>query len=84
MSVKSQILSLLICKEWVDVSHFEILFPPGTEGHQSWPQRLRELREDGYQIDKRLKAGSQHTYEYRLHRAEKPPLTTEATGQMCF
>lgn len=55
MSVENQVLELLRSKEWVYVDDFEKLFPKGIEGHQSFMQRLRGLRELGYIIDKRKK-----------------------------
>lgn len=82
MSVKDQVLSLLQCKEWVSCAEMELLFPPGTEGHLSWSQRLRSLREDGLTIEKRLKAGSKHTWEYHLVKPQ--PQYQIQNGQLSF
>jgi hypothetical protein len=60
----------------------ELLFPPGTEGHLSWSQRLRSLREDGYTIEKRLKDGSKHTFEYHLQKQQ--PTYKEVNKQLAF
>ena len=65
-SVKDQVFSLMQQKEWVSVEDFEQIFPAKTEGHQSWPQRMRDLRIEGYRIIKRKKANCLHTWEYHL------------------
>lgn len=84
MSVKSEVLDLLQRKAWVSVSDFESIFPPGTEGHLSWGQRMRELRAEGMRIDKRLKVGSKHTFEYSLIKPEERKVFEERNGQMAF
>ena len=66
MSVKSQVLELMQHKEWVSIEDMEILFPKKVEGHQSWSQRMRSLREKGYKVIKRKKADCPHTWEYHL------------------
>lgn len=71
MSVKDEVLFLLRDKDWVSVEDFEKLFPPKTEGHLSWGQRLRELRTDGYRIIKRKKEDCKHTFEYHLVTEKK-------------
>lgn len=77
MSVENQVLELLRSKEWVYVDDFEILFPPKTEGHQSFMQRLRGLRKLGYVIDKRKKENCPHTFEYRLVNFRLPDANRE-------
>lgn len=77
MSVKNEVLFLLRNKDWVDVSDFERLFPPGTQGHMSYGQRLRELRSEGHIIIKRLKLNSMHTFEYHLVTEEPPRSANE-------
>ena len=72
MSVKDDVLFLLRSKEWVYAGDCERLFPPGTEGHLSWPQRMRQLRAEGHRIIKRKKAGTKHTFEYKLLSGEPP------------
>jgi len=67
-SVKSKVLDLLKSKEWVYCDDFEKIFPPKTEGHLSWAQRLRELRSEGFIITKRPKINCKHTWEYSLQR----------------
>jgi hypothetical protein len=88
MSVKSEVLNLLREKEWVSVEDFELLFPPKTEGHISWGQRLRELRTDGYIIIKRRKENCKHTFEYHLVSYTPPSeplrLFEDRAGQMAF
>jgi hypothetical protein len=83
MSVKSQVLELLKSKEWVNASDFERVFPPRTEGHLSWGQRMRELRAEGFVISKRLKAETKHTFEYKLLH-EPPQFIEVERGQMAF
>jgi hypothetical protein len=73
MSVKDEVLFLLRDRDWVYVKDFETLFPAGVEGHQSWPQRLRELRKEGYRIIKRRKANCKHTFEYKLETESRTP-----------
>ena len=82
MSVKSQVLDLLKSKEWVSVEDFERIFPSKTEGHLSWGQRMRSLREDGLVITKRKKANCPHTFEYKL--LNNPPQFTVERGQLEF
>jgi hypothetical protein len=69
MSVEIKVLALLNNKEWVSAEDFELVFPPKTEGHLSWPQRLRGLRKLGYRIIKRRKYV--HTFEYHLIQPEQ-------------
>ena len=66
MSVKDEVLFLLRDRDWVYVEDLERLFPPKTEGHLSWGQRLRQLRTEGHRIIKRKKENFKHTWEYRL------------------
>ena len=82
MSVKSQVLELLKSKVWVSCDDFERLFPPKTEGHLSWAQRMRELRTEGFVIHKRPKENCKHTWEYSLIQGQ--PLFVLPTGQMRF
>lgn len=72
MSVKDEVLFLLRDRDWVSVEDFEKLFPPKTEGHISWGQRLRQLRSEGYRIIKRRKTDCKHTFEYHLQPNELP------------
>lgn len=84
MPVKTRVLELLQSKDWVSCEDFERLFPPKTEGHLSWGQRMRELRAEGCRIDKRLKIGCSHTWEYSLITEKPASIFTEKSGQMAF
>ena len=72
MTVKDQVFNLMKNKEWVSVEDFERIFPVKTEGHQSYGQRMRSLREEGYTIIKRKKANCPHTWEFHLVLPESP------------
>jgi hypothetical protein len=75
MSVKDEVLYLLRDRDWVSCEDFELLFPPKTEGHLSWGQRLRQLRTEGYKIIKRRKYG--HTFEYHLQTEKDTELESQ-------
>ncbi len=57
-SARQRVLELLLSGEWKTT--IEVNSVGGTEG----TRRLRELRKQGYKIEKRPTAGRQ--YEYRL------------------
>lgn len=71
MSVRDIVLDLLQSKQWINAQDFEEALPPGTEGHLSWPQRLRGLRQEGFKVIKRKKEGTKHTWEYSILVEEK-------------
>jgi len=58
---KDRVLMLLATKDWV--STWDLVQAGGTEG----PRRLRELRNEGYVIEKRRKEDSAQ-WEYHLAR----------------
>ena len=85
MTVQEQVLAILKSKEWVGSNEIELLFPQGVEGHYSWPQRLRGLREaknGGYTIIPRTKVGTKHLTEWHLELPE--PTFKENAGQLEF
>jgi len=74
-SVEKQVLAMLKSKSWVSNSELEDHFPKGKEGHYSWPQRLRGLREKGFVITRRIKEGTKNLSEWHLE--EYPPTEAE-------
>jgi len=77
MSVQSKVLAMLKAKEWVGNDELENAFPKGVEGHFSWSQRLRGLRESkngGYILIHRVKKGTKHLTEWHL---EMPQISQE-------
>ncbi len=75
MSVEKIVLGKLKSQEWVSNSELEDMFPKGTKGHYSWPQRLRGLRDKGYEIIRRTKLGTNNLSEW--HLVDNEPLPTE-------
>jgi hypothetical protein len=72
LSVSDIVLAMLKSKEWVGADEFERRFPEKVEGHRSWNQRLRglrELRNGGHTIIYRTKAGTKHLTEWHLEQA---------------
>jgi len=82
MSVQNKVLVKLKSQYWVSAPEFEALFPPGEEGHYSWSQRLRGLREQGYIIICRKRVNCKHTFEWHLER--QPEVLIEKNNQFCF
>jgi hypothetical protein len=72
ISVEDKVLAILKQKVWVGSDEIEALFPKGEPGHFSWPQRLRGLREQGYTINRRIKAGTKNLSEWHLELPEPP------------
>lgn len=96
-SVQDKVLAKLKSQEWVGADEFDLIFPKGVEGHFSWDNRLRGLREarnGGYIIIHRTKAGTKHLTEWHIEGQEKttpiaqpePPTPTyfEVKGQYAF
>jgi hypothetical protein len=66
ISVEDKVLAILKQKTWVGSDEIEALFPKGEPGHFSWPQRLRGLREQGYKVNRRIKAGTKNLSEWNI------------------
>ena len=81
MSVQNKILARLKAQDWVSNSEFEDMFPKGIEGHYSWPQRLRGLREPkngGFNVIRRTQEGTKNLSEWHLEEPEPPRTEQEA------
>jgi len=81
MSVSKIVLEILKSKEWVSNTELEDMFPKGTKGHYSWPQRLRGLRDKGFIITRRIKEGTQNLSEWHLAENAPMPATCAETPQ---
>ena len=74
MSVEIQVLSKLKSQEWTTSAEIEAMFPPGTPGHFSWPQRLRGLRDQGYIVTRRIKEGTKNLSEWHIKELNHEPV----------
>ena len=88
MSVENKILAKLQSQAWTTNEELENMFPKGVEGHYSWAQRLRGLRDKGYIVTRRIHEGSKKLSEWHI---EKPhpipfpePVYLERKKQLVF
>jgi hypothetical protein len=85
MSVENKILAKLQSQDWTTNEELENMFPKGVEGHYSWAQRLRGLRDKGYIVKRRIHEGSKRLSEWRLEAPSAPqPQFSVRQGQMVF
>jgi hypothetical protein len=82
MSVEEKVLAKLLSQEWTSSSEIEALFPAGEQGHFSWPQRLRGLRNRGYKIIRRTVVGTKKLSEWKIEKPEQEPVYREVHGQL--
>lgn len=81
MSVEEKVLAKLLSQEWTSSSEIEALFPAGEQGHFSWPQRLRGLREKGFRVTRRTVAGTKKLSEWHIEKPEQEPVYREIGKQ---
>lgn len=84
MSVEEKVLAKLLSQEWTSSSEIEALFPAGEQGHFSWPQRLRGLRNRGYKVIRRTVTGTKKLSEWKIEKPEPEQVYREIHGQYAF